>query len=807
MEVKVLFAALIVVSPSSLAAQTSNELDTSVMQSFLNAHCRDCHDGSSAEAGLDIFSLKSDLNDDATLERWIRIYDRIAEGEMPPPESDQPTVGERSQFTKQLSRSLAAAHASNKGTVFRRLNRQEYENTLNDLFGTNLKLAATLPADGRSHEFDNVGSALSISMVQMRRYLEAIQAVMDASIAKTVERPKSNTTKAGYAETRGAEKFLGKQWLKLDDGAVAFFRRLGYPTGMLREANAKGAGFYKIRVTGYAYQSTKPITFSIGATTFARGADKPTFGYYSMSPGQPTTIEIEAWLEDRYMVQIEPYGISDAYEIKRGGIENYKGPGLAISHVEVEGPLTPSFPSAGHHLMFVGLNRAEKEPSNPTAKTKSWYKPEFEIVGDDPKAAVRPVLMRITAAAFRRPTNDDSTEPYAALFNSELDDGATVEEALKTATAAIFCSPDFLFLRERAGLLDDFALASRLSYFLSRTTPDAQLLSVARAGRLTSDEQALKQQVDRLMRASLFRRFIADFTDSWLNLRDIEFTTPDNVLFPEFDPFLKHSIVDETRQFLQTLISDNLAVRNIVKSDFAMLNSRLAQHYKIDGVDGPEIRKVKLPADSPRGGFLTQASVLKVSANGTNTSPVVRGVFVMERILGKTPPPPPPGISGVEPDIRGSTTLRQLLDKHRNVDSCRSCHEMIDPPGFALECFNPIGTYRDRFRSLGDGDKVDLQIDGNKVRYKLGLPVDASGQLKDGRRFGSFQEFRDLLVADEDRLAQAFIAKLLTFATGREMGFSDREPIRKLVAASRLRGHRVRDLIHLVVASEIFRSK
>lgn len=798
---------VLVVSVNALAVEETINVDRASLNEFLKTHCAVCHDADSQESGLDVLNLPADLGDDSTLAAWIRVHDRVAAGEMPPGNVDQPSADERIRFTQQLAASLNAGHAAEKGTVLRRLNRQEYENTLNDLFGTNLELVELLPTDGRSHEFDNVGEALSISMVQMKRYLEAIEKVLDAAIAKTVTSPPGKTISTSYADADEGKKFIGKQWLQLDDGAVVFYRRLGYPTGMLRPANTRAAGFYKIRVTGYAHQSDEPITFSVGATTFARGAEKPTFGYYSMPPGEPTTVELTAWMEDRYMVQIEPYGISDRYEIKKVGIDSYKGPGLAILNVELEGPITSEFPSRGHKLIFDGMGRREKEPSNPTSKKKSWYRPEFEITVDNPEAAVRSVLRRVTTAAFRRPSLASTIQPYFKLFRAEVAAGADTEEALRTAVAAIFCSPDFLFLREPSGVLDDFALASRLSYFLTRSAPDKQLLTAANARQLTQDSLVLRQHVERLLQQKTSERFITDFTDAWLNLRDMEFTMPDKVLFPEYDPFLRYSMVKETRSFFRELIQQNHRVRNIVNSDFAMLNSRMAQHYEIENVSGPDIRRVPLAPESVRGGFLSQASVLKVSANGTNTSPVVRGVWVMERILGKTPPPPPAGISGVEPDIRGASTLRELLDKHRNVNSCRSCHEMIDPPGFALECFNPVGSYRNRFRSLGSGDRVTKEVNGNKVRYKLGPPVDASGQLKDGRTFDGYRQFRDILASDEDLLAKAFATKLLTFATGREMGFSDRDEIVRLVAESRRKQHGIRDLIHLVVQSTIFRSK
>ena len=263
----------------------------------------------------------------------------------------------------------------------------------------------------------------------------------------------------------------------------------------------------------------------------------------------------------------------------------------------------------------------------------------------------------------------------------------------------------------------------------------------------------------------------------------------------------------ETIAFLGEMIESNLPIRDLVASDFAMLNNRLAQHYGLPKVDGVELRKVKLPVDSVRGGLLSQASILKVTANGTNTSPVTRGAWVMERILGKPPQPPPPGVPGVEPDIRGATTLREILEKHRDLESCRACHAKIDPPGFALECFNPIGGLRTRYRSLGSGDPVDRMVDGRRVRYRLGQPVDASGAFSDGRTFADFQEFRQHLAENPRMLAKTFLTKLLTFATGREMGFSDRPEINRILTVAAQDDYRVRDLIHLAVASQIFRNK
>ncbi|MEM1296936.1 MAG: DUF1592 domain-containing protein [Verrucomicrobiota bacterium] len=776
---------------------------------FLEDHCYDCHDDTTQKGGLDLFELGLDLSDEAVQAKWVRIYDRVMRGEMPPRKKKQPTEQERRAFGRLLAPPIAKAHEEHKGTVLRRLNREEYENTMNDLFGTKLNLADILPEDARSHEFSNVGEALSISMVQMDRYLQAADLVWKDFIVDDIKDHESNVIRANYAESREAPKFIGKHWHLAADGAVVFFRQVGYPSGMLRGSGVKERGRYKIRVTGYAYQSKDPITFFIGGTTFARGVEKPTYGYYQLKPGKPQTVEIEATIPANYMVQIEPEGLSvPGRELTDNGTENYKGPGLAIKHVEIEGPLKEEHPKRGYHLVFDGIDRHEVMPKNPQDRERKYYRPQFDITSEDPIGDATKSFRRLATAAFRRPVNDEELAPYLALFHAEMESGSSFEESLRTGVKAILCSPNFLFLLEKPGKLSDYALASRLSYFLNRTTPDQALLKDASAGLLSSSESKLLQHAERLLKNEHSERFVKDFTDAWLDLRNIEFTAPDRTLFPEFDQFLQHSMLAESRAFFRELLKENLSVSNLVKSDFAMLNNRLAKHYGLEGVNSPSIQRVSLPAESPRGGFLSQGSVLKVSANGTNTSPVVRGVWVMERILGKTPPPPPPGIPGVEPDIRGAETLRDLLDKHRDSESCRSCHQMIDPPGFALESFNPIGGWRDQFRSLNSKDpRPEILINGQNVRYRIGLEVDASGELADGSQFAGFNEFRTLLAQDQAPLARALVTKFLIFATGREMGFSDRPEINQIVKEAAKQGYGVRDLLHLAITSQIFLNK
>ena len=784
---------------------STNDLATTA-KSFLSSYCSDCHVAGSAEGGFSVESLTSDLSDRAVFARWEQVYDRVMAGEMPPADADQPTSEDKQIFDRGVSSVLNDVHASTKATVLRRLNRREYQNTVNDMFGTHLDLERMLPEDSRSHEFDNVGEALGLSMVHLQRYMDAAKLALHTTIESRTEAPTPKTITAWYKDTREAETHVGKAWKLLDDGFMVRFAGGGYPTGMMRGTGVRQSGLYRIRVTGYSHQSQRPITFSVGATSFARGSEKPIFGFFEVPPDQPTTIELEAWIEDKYMIAIEPYGIFDPGRYKRKSVAQYEGPGLAIGEVSLEGPLVEQFPSRGHNLIFDGINRVEIEPRNPRDRTKPWYVPRFEIHSDDPNRIAEKAFSRVARIAFRRPVEPRDVKPFVELFANSVANGASTEDAMRDGLTAILCSPRFLFFNEPSGRLDDHAIAARLSYLLHRTSPDDELASLADQGRLTNPQE-LRRQTERLLADERFNRFLVDFSDSWLDLREIDFTQPDGRLFPEFDSFLRHSMPIETREFLREMIVSNLPIEHLVKSDFAMINSRLAEHYGLPPVDGPIVRKVTLPPESVRGGLLSQASILKVTSNGTNTSPVTRGAWVMERIQGVTPPPPPPGVPGVEPDIRGATTLRQILEQHRSNDNCRACHLKIDPPGFAMECFNPIGGFRERYRSLGNGERIRKQVRGRNVSYKLGLPVDASGNFADGSSFKDFVEFRDNLSLQKRMIAKTFLKKILVFATGRELGFSDRPELNQIVDSLSATEFRAADIIHAAIASEIFLNK
>jgi hypothetical protein len=774
------------------------------IQPFLDQHCMDCHDGEVKKGDLDLSTLSTAGTDAAALKKWVRVFDRVAAGEMPPPKKkQQPTVDAVQNFMVALGTDLTAKYKAQTGTVLRRLNRNEYQNTINDLLGVQVNIIDSLPEDGRAKGFDNIGEALSISGIQMQRYMEAAELAINTAFSQA-QQPEKATERATLESDRNKDN-LGKHWLKRDDGAIVVFNEGGFPSTVIPNLRAKAAGTYKLRITGYGYQIEEPVVFALLTGSFNfRNADTRTRSFHELPIGKPGTVEVMLHMPQNHGIWISAQGLHgpDGHSAVKDGPDKYPGEGMALQAVELEGPFIAAWPPRGQTLLLGDAKLLELPPEKPWMKGKSNYKPVFTAVSADAVADSRKALTAFLAAAFRRPVSTTDAAPYFKLFDAEWAGSHDYLTAIRTAAIAALCAPDFLYLQEPAGKLNAPQLATRLSYFLTRSAPDGALIAAS-----ITQPAVLRAQTERLLQSATLERFIADFTDSWLNLREIDFTTPDKQLYPEYDALLLDSMLRETRGFITTLIQDNLSVANLIDSDFAILNARLAQHYHIPGIRGLDMRKVKLPADSHRGGILTQASVLKVSANGTNTSPVVRGIFVMDRLLGMEPPPPPPGIPGVEPDIRGATTLRELLDKHRNMESCNSCHRIIDPPGFALESYDVIGGWRERFRSIDKGEQVNLKIQGRKVRYRFGPPVDATGVLSTGAKFASMAEFQKILLADQDRIARCITEKLLTFATGRPMGFADRREIDLLVTQSKAKGQGMRDLILAVVQSEIFRSK
>ncbi len=801
---------------------------------FIDRHCIECHDDVSTKGDLNLLELEFDPTDPHNLETWIKVYDRVADGEMPPEKKPRPSEEDASSFLRKIAAPVTAVYTElqeREGrVVFRRLNRTEYEYTLRDLLSLPyLSVREMLPGDSESHGFDTVGEALNLSYVQMTKFLETADLALTQAIEQELVRSLNVTFEPEAIRKTGAE--IGR--FKVKNGEV---QHLGDTRILLRQPNSaqtpwrlgplepSGDGNYRIRISCYGvYWDDGTIKAADRPHAISLFADANNLRRHLHSFDVPNdkagTFEATVRLNAGESIMIH----FDSLDDRNGPIRNkkqgipYQGPGIACEWFELEGPLPESAPTDHQNSLFEGVTiqqwTADSGLPEPRAITVPGVKPRKNappvqpmVVSDNPEQDATRLLQKFMTRAFRRPVGEGEVDIYLPLVLKKLEKEHPFQDAMLTGFKAVLCSPDFLFFKESPGRLDDYALASRLSYFLWKSMPDAALLELAEKGELSKPE-VLRAETERLLNDGRSQRMVEEFLDQWLDLRRIAFTEPDKELYPEFTPFLQDSMVNETRAFFAEMLREDLEADHLVDSDFAFVNGSLAQLYELPNVEGVALRRVDLPDDSPRGGFLTQGSVLKVTANGTTTSPVTRGVWIMERILGKEPPPPPPGVGSIDPDVRGTTTIREQLAKHSSSESCAGCHRSIDPPGFALESFDVMGGWRDRYRALGNGDRADKTVFDEPVKYKLGPHVDASGKTADGKPFQNIEEFRQILLEDSDQLARNLTERFLTYSTGAGVGFADRPEVEHILSQTEAMNHGARSLVHAVVQSSIFQSK
>ncbi len=785
----------------AIKAGAADGIQESAVRSFFAEHCRKCHGGEKPKGGFAVASLSPDFADEAALDHWRQVLDHLEEGSMPPEDEPRPKETDLDAVVAWiLDRATLAekARRSGKGrVVLRRLNQAEYANTVRDLLGVEVALADLLPPDTSTNGFDNNAESLHTSSHLLRSYLDAADRVLDEAIANE-PRPWQQKKRFDLKEERTLRP-EGSVYRHLDDGVAIF--------AVWESANIRVTmwnfrshvrGRYRFRISAYGYQSGgKPVRFRVTAGTLKEVTEERLVDYFSVPADKPTVIEFTEPLEPENRIRIIAEDLpATPPQVEKIGADKYTGPGLVVQWVDVEGPLLESWPPPSHRALFGDLPQERIPGPGDQAR--------YEVISAAPMADAERILRNFARRAFRRPVSDEDLKPFLARVRSRLDQGSRFEEAVRVGLKAILVSPEFLFLQEPARpdakggpWLDDHALASRLSYFLWSSMPDETLFDLAASGRLR-EPAVLREQVERLLDDPKAEAFTRNFTGQWLGLRAIDATSPDRLLYPEYDDFLKIAMVKETTLFFEEVLRHDLGLENFVDSDFTFLNDRLARHYGIPGVEGPEMRKVTLPPDSPRGGVMTMGSVLKVTANGTTTSPILRGAWVLDRILDAAPPPPPDDVEAIEPDIRGATTIRELLSKHRDTPACASCHRKIDPPGFALESFDVIGGWREHYRLLGE--------DGSR-RYRTGPAVDPGSVLPDGRRFDDIDGFKRLLLEDKDPLARALAGRLLAYATGAPAGLADRPELDAIVTRVRERGYGFRSLVHEIVQSPVFQSK
>jgi mono/diheme cytochrome c family protein len=824
------------------------------IQTVLEASCVDCHNDETAEGGLNLISLSFKLSSRTVRERWTRIHDRIEQGEMPP-DGDDLSQNDRDRLVATLSTALHTADlkdalASGRGPM-RRLNRDEYQQNLRDVLALpTLDIRDILPEDREGHRFNKTTDTLDISRVQLTAYLDAAEAALLAAVASGATPRPSTTYRAvgrklfSQTATFGNREamFFARELKALDNEQLAetpddetiemaLFRSAhwpyyGYPQGFV----ARLPGEYHVRFSARAVVQLpgfelKAATSPVPMTFRARkpsGADvsgdvRATGGLMDIQPERAdyeTTVHLLAGETFEYSLLGLPVPLARNVD---GGPPTYRfppfpddgQPGVAFQSLEIEGPLSPeTWPPPSHRVLFDEL---------PLRAAQTGSELAVEVVSEKPRADARRLLHQFIDRTARQPVSDTTVRTFEELVFSRLNQGVPFAESMLAGYKAFLCSGHMLYLHEPVSEQQlrsvhgaehniHYAIASRLSHLLTNTRPDAQLMDRAREGHVCNID-LLHQETNRMIEGAGFERFVHNFTDYWLNLRHIHRDEPDVRLYPEyrFDAYLVESMERETREFFTAMVRENLPVSVLVDADFAFVNDRLAQHYQLPPVSGSALRKVQLPEDSPYGGLLTQAAILKVTANGTTTSPVVRGAWIMERLIGQPPPPPPASVPAVEPDIRGAKTIRDLLALHTKSESCAKCHARFDPVGLALENFDILGGWRTRYRSLEEGEKVTgIDRAGHDFGYTLSATVDASGALRDGRQFQNIRELKKLLSSDPRQLARNLLHQLTVYATGTPVRFSDRSEIEKTLDILAVNNYRTGDLLHALIQSRIF---
>jgi mono/diheme cytochrome c family protein len=784
-----------------LAVETKGKPADDMPRKFFVAHCQACHAGKEPKGDFRSARLTTDLFNKANRDQWLAVLGHLQAGTMPPKEKPRPSPSEIETVTKWINRQAAAAQAAEGRVVLRRLNRTEYQNTVRDLLAVDVDLKEVLPEDANSSGFDNSAEDLHVSSFLMASYLEAADRVLDLAIASG---PKPDVLNKRFSiKDERTVKATGSVYRHVDDGVAIFSSWVSANIQVtLWQFGSRHRGEYRFRISAYGFQTDKPTTYHVLVGPLNAAAQQELVDHFTVPPGEPKVVEFVRTLERQQTIRIVADGLGVTPPVvEKEGADKYKGQGLVVQWVDIEGPLLPSWPLPSHRRLFGDLPR-ERVPGATSSDG-------IEVVSQQPLPDAERILKDFARRAFRRAVTDDDVKPFLARVRTKLEQGDTFEQAVRVGLKAILISPQFLFLRERKApsqaTLDDFALANRLSYFLWSSMPDDELLSLAEQGKL-HEPATLRQQVERLLRDPKSAAFTQNFAGQWLNLRAIDATMPDRMLYPEHDDVLQASMVKEVYLFFDEVLRNDLNLTNFIAADFSMLNGRLARHYGIAGVtDELKFQKVALPPESHRGGVLTMAAILKVTANGTTTSPILRGAWVLDRILGAPPPKPPVDVEAVEPDIRGATTIRNQLAKHRANELCASCHVKIDPPGFALENFDVIGGWREHYRSVGDGEPVVLN--GRRVRYLNGPAVDASDVLPDGRKFQNIDEFKQLLLADKDQLARSLAAKLLSYGTGAAPTAAEQTEIERIVDKIRDKNYGFRALVHEVVQSPVFQRK
>jgi len=820
---------------------------------FLKTHCFECHGSEKQKGELRFDTLGTDLSALHTLEAWQGILDQLNLGEMPPKKQPQPPFEENALVIKGLTSVLQKAYAARKSTggqaVIRRLNKFEVRNTLRDLFYVNhpdfeptvvsglydfngngitaqktIEPTRSFQDDEEAEGFDNIGQQLVMSDFLLKMLIGAAEETIAMATYNEPQKPfEAETFTAPICTKALAGGSLGKYQRDKNETYDEVFQRwdrynrIGpdkYIGGIRRPANYRitvevsahnpkpdAWGNWTVREGGLIHQgrqnSEEP--FEIGLylqrNEHKRGARHHRVKSWTLpGDGKKRTFSFETWIDNPWStwigwengpwfrhnawhILLEQWYPTEYEKIDRKQKEfkkevaavlfkkGYLGPTLRVHSYRIE-PMPQAWPPQSHTALY-GTGPIEE-------------------------VDLKKLFHAFAERAYRRPVALGEMDTFVDLAEQLIADGNSKQESMKGAYSAILCSPDFVYLRQNQGELNDFALASRLSYFLWSSMPDEALMKLARAGKLSNPAE-LRRQTERMLKDPKAAAFGRHFPERWLKLHELGRMEPDK-RGPYGHYFrVKDFLIPQVDAFFSDLLETNGPIRNFIDSDYTFMNKLLGELIYKQKVVGEHLQKVKLE-DTRRGGLLTMPAVMTVTANGVDTSPIVRGVYVLENILGTPPPSPPPDVEPLSPDLRGVKTLKEQLAIHRNQEACRSCHQKIDPMGYALESFDPIGRWRDNY------PKVDKKA-------KHAPPIDTVAVLTNGREIKDLAEFKTMLMERESQVAHCLTEKMLTYATGRLLEAGDRGEIDQITAELKKDGNRLRDLVHLVVQSKLFLNK
>lgn len=828
---KLVFGALALTAwdrPSAAAAEA--EMDPF---HFLQSHCIACHGEEKQKGDRRFDGLDLNFENFNTAWDWEEILDLIQLGEMPPKDEPQPQIHEKLAMIDWITGKLEKVHAKRveqQRTRLRRLNAYEYRNTIRDLLHLNMASfdpTGEFPPDEEHEGFTNLGKTLVLSDHLLEKYLGAAWQSVDKAI--TFAAKPTEIAEVFMADDITDRKFHFRNQIWFEVNVNGEYVDLGHGDRESRRYHADrfngvpADGYYTIRIDATALgrinryapellglDQSEPLKAAIIVTDPSVGnpgsrtnASDRTVAVIPIKDDERKTYEVRAWMDkgfvpilvfengprpfkrrvglvaEKYHLDVLPSNwrsgtADDPAEVMDQYLSDvYEGPRLRIFNMSIKGPEITQWPTSSHQAMF-GKELIEPDQIDPRA-----------------------VIDRFAPRAFRRPLLDTERERYVKFYQQLIEQGYDSMAAIKSTLSGILTSPQFLYIdrpwndSEAPPHADQFILASRLSYFLWSTMPDEELLSVAARGELNSPHE-LRYQTLRMLRHQKARGLVEQFTDSWLHLNKLGSMPPDNQKFrPYYDLDMQPMMKEETRQFFRHILDRNRPIDDFLNSDYLFVNQVLADHYGIEGIEGDHFRQVPLPQSTLRGGLLSQASILTTTSNGVETSPVVRGIWILENILGTPPSPPPPDVEPLEPDIRGATTIREQLIKHREIETCAECHRKIDPLGFALESFDPIG--KERHFYLNNKGKPSSE-------------VDTTGKLPTGQEFQDINELKDILLDRRHLFAKCLTEKMLTYALGRELTFADRSTVENILDDLENRGGGLQDLVELIVTSDAFRS-